>query len=100
MKFKTFIIILTITVSITAIGCTKPDETKRILQQQGYSDIKITGYKFLKCSKYDQFHTGFSAVSPNGTEKKVEGRRIPEQLMGEIEKGGRRPPCSVNSLKP
>jgi hypothetical protein len=38
----------------------------RILTQQGYSQVEITGYRWFVGSESDYFHTGFKAVSPAG----------------------------------
>lgn len=56
--------------SIFPAACTKPDETIRVLRDQGYTEIKITGYRPFM-SDEDTFSTGFEAKSPNG--RKVTG---------------------------
>lgn len=67
MKKYFIILILLIVVS----SCTNQSSTERILQAQGYTDIKMTGYSFFACSKDDFYHTGFIAKSPSG--RTVEG---------------------------
>lgn len=52
-------------------GCTADNEAQRVLSGQGYSDIKLTGYRVLTCSDDDTFHTGFTARSISGA--KVSG---------------------------
>lgn len=52
-------------------ACTDGDEAMRVLDTQGYTGIKITGYNLFACSQDDFYHTGFIATSPNG--KRVEG---------------------------
>lgn len=47
-------------------GWTKKDETQKILSSQGFTDVEITGFRFLGCDEKDFFHTGFVATSPNG----------------------------------
>ena len=37
---------------------------QRVLEDQGYTRVEITGWRFWGCSKGDQFHTGFKALSP------------------------------------
>lgn len=49
-------------------GCTKPKDATRVLEQQGYSDIQITGWRPFMADKNDVFSTGFKAKSPNGSE--------------------------------
>jgi len=48
-------------------GCTDPQHATKILSDQGYKDIRITGYSFFACSEHDFYHTGFQAKSPTGT---------------------------------
>lgn len=47
-------------------ACTQPERASDLLARQGYTDIEITGYRWLSCSDDDLFHTGFSAKSPTG----------------------------------
>lgn len=46
-------------------GCTDESGARRVLEQQGYTQIEITGYRPFMSE--DQFSTGFKAVSPNGS---------------------------------
>ncbi len=52
-------------------GCTKAQETTKILKQQGYTEIETTGYAWLSCSQDDLFRTKFTAISP--AKKSVNG---------------------------
>lgn len=52
-------------------GCTDAENATRVLENAGYSDIYITGYKVFSCSEDDFQHTGFNAVGPTG--KRVSG---------------------------
>lgn len=47
------------------IGCTDPKGATRVLKQQGYTNIKMTGYEPMMCSQDDAFSTGFEASNPN-----------------------------------
>lgn len=47
-------------------GCTNENDAVRILSENGYKDIQMTGYKFFACSQEDFYHTGFQATSPSG----------------------------------
>jgi hypothetical protein len=47
-------------------GCTDNVNAKRILEENGYTNIQFTGYAFFACSKDDTYHTGFTAISPSG----------------------------------
>ena len=52
-------------------GCTDPDSALKALKDQGYDEIKITGYEFGACGRDDSYSTGFEAKSLSG--KKVKG---------------------------
>jgi len=55
--------------SVLALGlaaCTNAPDATRILEENGYTSVQITGYNWLSCSKDDNVHTGFIAKSPNG----------------------------------
>jgi hypothetical protein len=52
-------------------GCTHESTARRVLEDNGYTDIKITGYRFMMCGKDDSFSTGFEATSP--AKKRVTG---------------------------
>lgn len=64
---KTIITILIITF---LTGCTEKENAERILKNDGFTDIKITGYNFFACSKDDNYHTGFIAKKGD---KEIEG---------------------------
>ncbi len=48
------------------IACTDAPNTERVLREQGYTAIKITGYAAWMCSEKDNFATAFEAKSPAG----------------------------------
>lgn len=47
-------------------SCTDQDGAVRVLTEQGYKDVRTTGYEFFSCGKGDNFVTGFEATSPAG----------------------------------
>jgi len=47
-------------------ACTNPDGARRILTQQGYTDITLTGYDAWSCGQDDWYSTGFVATNVNG----------------------------------
>lgn len=51
-------------------GCTQPDKAKALLEAQGYTDVRMTGYSFWSCSEDDTYHDGFVAKSPAGQQMK------------------------------
>jgi len=52
-------------------ACTNTSNAERVLADNGYTDIQMTGYSLFGCDKNDTFSDGFKAKSPNG--KMVEG---------------------------
>jgi hypothetical protein len=38
----------------------------RILEENGYTNIQITGYNWAACGQDDTYHTGFVATAPSG----------------------------------
>lgn len=64
------LVLLLLIYFIAPAACTSPATTHRILEQQGYTNIKTTGYKWFKCGD-DGFSTGFEATNPQG--KRVSG---------------------------
>lgn len=57
--------------ALLLVACTNPDGATRVLKENGFKDVQITGYKWLTCSEDDIYHTGFRAIGPVGT--KVSG---------------------------
>ncbi len=53
-------------VAILLIGCTDATNSKRILEDAGYTDVKMHGYDIFNCAKDDAFHDKFTAKAPNG----------------------------------
>jgi hypothetical protein len=47
-------------------ACTRPDSAAKLLTQQGYTEIKITGWRPMMAGKDESVSTGFEATSPNG----------------------------------
>ena len=59
-------ILLAIGLMALMTGCTQPDKATRILQQSGYKNIVITGWRPWMAGKDDTFSTGFRATAPSG----------------------------------
>jgi hypothetical protein len=53
------------------MGCTDASTARRALDGAGYTEIRLTGYRFVGCSESDNFATGFEASGPTG--KRVAG---------------------------
>lgn len=52
--------------SLLLAACTSQDEAFRVLSGAGYTEIEITGYRWIGCGKDDNYHTGFKARGPGG----------------------------------
>jgi hypothetical protein len=61
---RTLLIIIAMTIS----ACTNPDNATRILRENGYTDVRMTGYSWYACSEDDIYHSGFQAKSPLGSQ--------------------------------
>jgi len=48
------------------VGFPDHDNATRVLQMQGYKDIRITGLAPFSCRYSDKFRTGFVAKTPTG----------------------------------
>lgn len=67
MKISNLLIVMGIAgIALNFVGCTRPDEARKVLGQAGYTDIKPGGYCVFCCSKDDTFHTEFTAKGPTG----------------------------------
>ena len=47
-------------------ACTDPTAARKALDNLGFSDVEITGYRFFTCGDDYTYHTGFSAKNPKG----------------------------------
>lgn len=48
-------------------GCgVNPEQATRILESQGYTEVRIGGYAFFGCSEHDSFRSKFTATGANG----------------------------------
>ena len=52
-------------------GCSSPSNARRTLEDAGYEDIRITGYRPFSCGEDDFTSTGFVAKNVKG--KNVDG---------------------------
>ncbi len=51
---------------ISLLGCTNPGAARHALQNQGFTNIQITGYAPFSCGEDDTSSTGFTADNPHG----------------------------------
>ena len=59
---------LMIILMIFLISCTRSESTKDLLEDQGYENVEITGYRFFQCNDNELFRTGFKAENEQGNE--------------------------------
>jgi len=62
MRGRLLLILLLVVVS----GCTSESDARRALAGAGYTQVRITGYRFFACARDDDFSTGFEAIGPTG----------------------------------
>jgi len=73
--FGFFIACLLLTLPLSA-GCEPaPMIAQRVLEDEGFVNIQLTGYEFASCSDSDGTNTGFTAtrIMPDGTRRNVSG---------------------------
>lgn len=57
---------------VNPIACTKPEEARRTLEEENFTEIQVGGYKFFNfCGQGRAFANNFKATSPSGV--KTEG---------------------------
>lgn len=59
---KKLFLVLTV---LLGVGCTSEDRSLEVLQNEGYTEIVLTGYDYWSCDEYT-FRTGFEAINPRG----------------------------------
>lgn len=47
-------------------GCVNKDDAEKALANQGFTNVRVTGYNLFACSKDDFYHTGFTATNIQG----------------------------------
>jgi len=52
--------------SMLVTGCTDPVAAKRVAEDQGFTQVIITGHRFSGCGDNDNVATGFAAVGATG----------------------------------
>jgi len=78
---KTLKLFFAVCILCVISGCTRGDDAKRILETQGFTEVKTTGYRAFACGEDYTFHTGFEAKAPV-TGKKVTGTVCSGVLKG------------------
>jgi hypothetical protein len=70
VPFLIFAVLIAFVFGIGTHGCTRPDETRQLLEAQGYTSVTITGYRPFMKTKDEVYSTGFEATSPSGARVK------------------------------
>jgi hypothetical protein len=63
---KKLLILLLLPLLISCSSNNDFSKGKQQLEQQGYTDIRNTGYNFFCCDEKDTFSTGFECKDKNG----------------------------------
>lgn len=67
-----FVLFSLVVAIVNPIACTKPQEAKRTLQEEKFTEIEVGEYKFFNfCGRSQSFANEFKATSPSGV--KTEG---------------------------
>ena len=70
-KIVSSLFIAAVVIAPLLVACTNEPRAREVLDEQGFTDVTITGYVWAACSDDDATHTGFTATNPKG--KKVSG---------------------------
>lgn len=60
------VVIVSVAIVTRMGGCSDPEGVKRVLRQQGFTEVEVTGWRPFSASKGDMYSTGFRAKAPNG----------------------------------
>jgi hypothetical protein len=66
---KTMLRVIFLASCIAIASCSSKsdfDKGKKLLEQQGYTDVNNTGYSIFCCDEKDTFSTGFACKDRNG----------------------------------
>lgn len=64
---------------LAAVGCTDQKTARRVLEDQGYTEVSVGGFDAFGCSDDDTYATKFTATSPNG--KRISGVVCSSQFL-------------------
>lgn len=65
---KTLIAIILCSVLLSS--CSGASTSEILLEEQGYSNVKIQGFNFFACSEDDWYRYNFTAINSNGNQVK------------------------------
>jgi len=52
--------------ALSLAACSDASDARRVLDDQGYTDIRVGGHAWFACSDHDSYATKFTAKSPIG----------------------------------
>lgn len=79
--FNLLLVIVAVCLFVFLIpSCSDEEKTMEVLENQGYTEIVITGWRPFAKSEKDWWSTGFEATAPNG-------KRITGAVSGGVFKG-------------
>jgi len=68
-----YTVLCVVILCVSCASCTSSNDFgkgKKQLEQQGYTNVKDTGYSWFCCDDKDTFSTGFTALDKEGNEVK------------------------------
>lgn len=65
---RKIILLVAVAVAIMLSGCVTETKTLKTLDNGGFEEAEITGWKPFSCGQDDWFKTGFKAKNANGKE--------------------------------
>ena len=66
--------------AILLSSCSGASTSEILLEEQGYTNVEITGFNVFACSEDDLYRYNFTAINPNG--KQVKGVVCSAPLKG------------------
>ncbi|MEY4385816.1 MAG: Citrobacter phage [Verrucomicrobiota bacterium] len=67
MKRIVLLAALCVSLSGCSSACVDEQGARTLLEAQGYTAVRITGWDMFGCGKDDHYASAFTAKSPNGT---------------------------------
>lgn len=59
-------VFILVVIAFSFTRCYNEEDSKRVLENAGYTDIEIKGRAYFMCSEDDTYATAFQATAPNG----------------------------------
>ena len=62
----TSLVLAVVMVVVFVLGRPSDEDIHRVLSGAGYTQVELTGFKFLGCAKEDSYRIGFLAIGSDG----------------------------------